>query len=90
MTDPTTPAAVPRAAPEWPQAGAIEERVAALESRWRHGDRSSFADLLDGLAGVDRRRCLVELAHVELELRLKAGEPKRSVGMDFCVPEVST
>src|SRR5262245_39334980 len=78
MTDPTSPAAVPRAALALgPHAGAVEERVAALESRFQNGDHSSFADLLDGLEGEERRRCLVELAHVELELRLKAGEPVR-------------
>jgi serine/threonine-protein kinase len=54
---------------------AARDRAECLEELWRLGERPSLADLLTGLSGAERRAALRELAHVELELRLKAGEP---------------
>ena len=53
----------------------LERLVAQFEDAWRCGLRPDLASLLPD--GVDRREALVELAHTELEFRLKAGEPAR-------------
>src|SRR5262245_19226517 len=54
---------------------ALEAAVKRFESAWRRGARPAIDDYL--LAGGPRCRLLIELAHLELELRLKAGEPAR-------------
>src|SRR5262249_18133778 len=45
------------------------------ESAWRRGERPDLAGLLP--EGPRRRQALLDLVHVELELRLKAGESAR-------------
>jgi serine/threonine protein kinase len=54
----------------------MEQIVMRFEDAWRQGPRPSIADYLP--AGPDQRRAvLLELVHVELELRLKDGEAAR-------------
>jgi predicted Ser/Thr protein kinase len=50
--------------------------VTRFEDAWRRGQRPDLAALLP--AGAQRLAVLRELAHVELELRLKAGEAARA------------
>src|SRR5689334_6289725 len=55
---------------------ALEAAVKRFERAWRRGARPALADHLPRRAG--RARVLNELAHLELELRLKAGEAARA------------
>src|SRR5262245_47261357 len=55
----------------------LEEVVRRFEDSWRHGPRPRIDDFL---APGDPLRfsLLVELVHVDLELRLKSGDPARA------------
>jgi serine/threonine protein kinase len=54
----------------------MEQIVRRFEDAWRQSQRPAIADYLP--AGTDERRAvLLELVHVELELRLKEGEEAR-------------
>jgi serine/threonine protein kinase len=53
-----------------------EERIEAFEHAWRAGPQASIDDFLSG-EGSERAALLVELIHVDLEFRLKAGEATR-------------
>ena len=53
-----------------------EELIEAFENAWRSGPQPSLDDFLQG-AGSERDALLVELAHVDLEFRLKAGQAAR-------------
>src|SRR6516225_1995437 len=55
---------------------ALEHVIKRFVAAWRQGGRPSLDDAL--CAGGGRHDLLVELAHTELELRLKAGEPARA------------
>ena len=55
---------------------ALKHAVQRFENAWRHGPRPRIDDCLP-IAVPLRRRVLIELVHVELELRLKDGEPAR-------------
>src|SRR5262249_49526745 len=55
---------------------ALKQAVTHFESAWRQGPRPAINDHLPA-AGPLRYRTLVELAHIDLELRLKAGEAAR-------------
>jgi hypothetical protein len=57
----------------WERVGRVVER---FEHAWENGERPDLGDYLPA-DGPDRRAVLVELAHVDLERRLKAGEPAR-------------
>src|SRR5262249_45952787 len=59
-------------AEDWP---ALEAAVKGFEAAWRRGGRPALDDYVP--AGGPCCRLLIELAHLELELRLKAGEPAR-------------
>jgi hypothetical protein len=63
------------AAPRRP--AGLETVVRRFEGAWQRGERPDIEAALAGLAGADRAAALVELAHAELELRLKAREPAR-------------
>jgi eukaryotic-like serine/threonine-protein kinase len=52
----------------------LEDRVEAFEQSWLRGDRPAIAAHL-GTDGPVHRPLLIELVHIEMELRLKAGEP---------------
>ena len=55
----------------------LERIIERFELAWQQGQRPDLGDFLTG-AGTDRRSLLVELAHVDLEYRLKAGETARA------------
>lgn len=55
---------------------ALTSAVRRFEDAWRQGPRPAIDDYLPAASGL-RDRLLVELAHLELELRLKAGEVAR-------------
>jgi predicted ATPase len=55
---------------------ALKDALRRFENAWRQGPRPGIDDYLP--AGVPlRRRVLIELVHIDLELRLKAGEAAR-------------
>src|SRR5436309_2387356 len=55
---------------------ALKEAVKRFEGAWRQGLRPVIDNYLPN--GPLRPRLLVELVHIDLELRLKAGEPARA------------
>jgi predicted ATPase len=55
---------------------ALEAAVKRFESAWRLGARPAIGDYVP--AGATCGRLLIELVHLELELRLKAGEAARA------------
>src|SRR5262245_64975765 len=66
---------------------ALEAAVKRFEAAWRRGARPAIDDYL--AAGGPRCRLLIELAHLELELRLKAGETARVEEYLARYPELS-
>ena len=54
----------------------LREAVRRFEASWRQQSRAAIDDFLPS-AGPLRLRVLVELTHIDLELRLKAGEAAR-------------
>src|SRR5689334_6674589 len=61
------------ASPSW---SVCEGLIKAFEDAWRGGSPPPIADFLR-VDGPERRALLIELVHVDLEFRLKAGEPAR-------------
>jgi hypothetical protein len=59
--------------PSWSH---CEGLIKAFEDAWRRGERPAIAGYLHA-DGSQRRALLVELAHADLEFRLKAGQPAR-------------
>src|SRR5215467_7275882 len=55
---------------------ALKDAVRRFENEWRQGSRPVIDDFLPA-AGPLRNRVLIELVHIDLELRLKAGEAAR-------------
>src|SRR5215510_4163922 len=55
---------------------ALKDAVRRFENAWRQGPRPLIDDVLPS-DGPLRFRVLVELVHIDLELRLKAGETAR-------------
>jgi serine/threonine protein kinase len=55
----------------------LEQIIERFEDAWQNGQRPALDEYLQaGLGdGVESRRLLVELAHADLECRLKAGDP---------------
>jgi tetratricopeptide (TPR) repeat protein len=51
--------------------------VRGFEDALLRGERPPLEDYVSGISGADRTTLLAELVHVELECRLKAGEPAR-------------
>src|SRR5262249_4071728 len=71
--------------PSWSR---CEERIKAFEEAWRQGQAPALADSLHA-EGWERRALLTELVHVELEFRLKAGEPTRVETYLAAYPELA-
>jgi eukaryotic-like serine/threonine-protein kinase len=68
---------------------ALKDVVTRFESAWRQGHRPAVDDYL--LTGdVLRPQILIELVHVELELRLKAGEAARAEEYIARYPELAS
>src|SRR5262245_2766656 len=63
----------PLASDSWSR---CEGLIESFEQAWRSGPPPIIEDYLRG-EGIERDSLLVELAHVDLELRLKAGESAR-------------
>jgi eukaryotic-like serine/threonine-protein kinase len=57
-------------------AAPFEQAVDRFEDAWQRGERPSIDEHLS-TSGIDRGALLVELVHVDLEYRLKAGEAAR-------------
>jgi hypothetical protein len=74
MSSTSPPRTSPHDNPETPPD--FETLIRRFEDLWQEGQRPAIEDFLCH-DGAERQRVLVELAHVELELRLKAGEPAR-------------
>src|SRR5947209_17765631 len=55
---------------------ALKEAIKQFENAWRQGPRPRIDDFLPTGAPL-RARVLIELVHIDLELRLKAGETAR-------------
>src|SRR6516165_9655513 len=55
---------------------ALKDAVRRFENAWRYGSRPLIDDYLP-IDGPLRCRVLIELVHIDLELRLKAGETAR-------------
>jgi hypothetical protein len=53
-----------------------EEQIEAFENAWREGPTPNIDDFLDG-DDSERGALLVELVHVDLEIRLKARQTAR-------------
>jgi WD40 repeat protein len=71
---------------------AAQDRVEAVlrrfEEAWRQGGRPALAEHLPA-EGPERQAALVELAHTDLEWRLKAGEPARAADYLDRYPELA-
>ncbi|HEV3263103.1 MAG TPA: serine/threonine-protein kinase [Gemmataceae bacterium] len=65
----------------------LEQAVDRFEEAWQRGERPALEAYLQG---GGPRGLLVELIHVELEYRLKAGEPARAEEYLRRYPELST
>src|SRR5690348_1765830 len=61
------------ASPAWAR---CEDRIRAFEAAWGRGEAPAVRDFLVD-EGEARHALLVELAHADLALRLRAGEPAR-------------
>jgi serine/threonine protein kinase/tetratricopeptide (TPR) repeat protein len=59
--------------PSW---GRLEQVIEQFEEAWHSGHRPAMDEYLKA-GDIEPRRLLVELAHADLECRLKAGEPAR-------------
>jgi hypothetical protein len=55
----------------------LERALRRFEEVWQQGGRPALAEYLPA-GGPERRAALAELAHIDLEWRLKAGEPARA------------
>jgi PAS domain S-box-containing protein len=66
----------------------VLEVVARFEDAWQHGRRAALADYLPA-DGDERWAALVELVHVDLERRLKAGELVRVEAYLYAYPELA-
>jgi hypothetical protein len=55
---------------------ALQEAVTRFDDAWRRAPRPGIDDYLP-IAEPLRSRVLIELVHIDLELRLKAGETAR-------------
>src|SRR5262252_1550986 len=55
---------------------ALKDAVKRFEQAWRQAPRPAIDDYLP-IGEPFRSRVLIELVHIDLELRLKAGEPAR-------------
>src|SRR5262249_18323738 len=72
------------ASPDWP---ACEGMIRSFEAAWRRGEVPAIGDYLHG-SGAARQLLLVELAHIDLEFRLRRGEPARVEAYLESPPEI--
>src|SRR5262245_23990610 len=70
--------------PSWDD---CEDLIQSFEEAWHGGERPSIDAFLRG-EGAGRRALLVELIHVDLEFRLKAGEEARVESYLQAYPEL--
>jgi predicted ATPase len=73
------------ASTSWPR---CESAIKAFERAWGRGEPPRIEEFLRG-AGPERLALLVELIHVDLELRIKAGEPARAEAYLRAYPELA-
>jgi predicted ATPase len=66
-----------------------ERQIKAFEQAWRTGSSPALTDFLQGEGGA-RLALLVELVHVDLEFRLKAGQSVRVEHYLGAYPELAT
>src|SRR5262245_15891226 len=66
----------PAHAPPSADQSALEDVALRFENAWRQGPRPPIDDYLPADVPL-RSRVLIELVHIDLELRLKAGEAAR-------------
>src|SRR6516164_3882441 len=59
--------------PDW---SALKDAVTGFDNAWRAGQRPSIDSYLPANPAL-RSRTLIELVHIDLEQRLKAGDPAR-------------
>ncbi len=71
-----------------PSTGSLELICERFESAWRRSERPEIESLLLGAAEL-RHKAVVELVHMELELRLEAGEAARSEDYFARFPELA-
>src|SRR5207248_3546425 len=71
--------------PAWAR---CEGLIKAFEEAWRRGPAPGLGDYLRA-DGPVRRALLLELAHVDLEFRLKTGEPARVEAYLGAYPELA-
>ncbi|HEV3203498.1 MAG TPA: protein kinase [Gemmataceae bacterium] len=65
----------------------LEQTIDAFEEAWQKGERPLIEDYLADIE-CDRTACLIELVHVDLEYRLKAGHNVRIEEYFECYPEL--
>ncbi len=65
----------------------LDSIIERFEQAWAQGERPTLEPFL-AADGMDRHALLLELIHVELELRLKAGEAARVEDYLECYPEL--
>jgi predicted ATPase len=70
------PGSDPDTAPPTADWSALKDAVRSFEKGWRQGPRPAIDDYLPADLPL-RRRVLIELVHIDLELRLKTGEHAR-------------
>src|SRR5437868_6428781 len=63
--------------------------IALFEEAWRHGRRPGIGDFLPAQTEL-RQGVLLELVHIDLEHRLRLGEPARTEEYLTRYPELST
>jgi hypothetical protein len=73
------------ASPSWSR---CEGLIRDFEDAWRRGREPALADYLQA-EGAQRRALLVELAHADLEFRLRRGEPARVESYLASFPELA-
>lgn len=66
----------------------FDQTVERFKQAWERGERPALEPYL-AAEGVDRRALLFELVHVDLELRLKAGEAARVEDYLHLFPEIA-
>ncbi len=70
---------------EWDR---LEEIIERFEEAWQRGQRPAIDQYLQG-ADIEPRRLVLELAHADLECRLKAGEAVRAETYFERYPEIA-
>src|SRR5262249_45382081 len=73
------------ASPSW---APCEDQIKAFEEAWQRGPAPALGDYLRA-DGPARQALLVELVHIDLELRLKSGEAARVETYLAAYPELA-